>query len=64
VGFLFILPETIELFLFCTFLHQVLVAQLFLQPQIAANKQQGLSTSIIKMVTDVWLTDARALNVG
>jgi hypothetical protein len=36
----------------------VLVAELFLQPQ------HGLSTSIMNMVTDVWLSDVRAFNVG
>jgi len=42
----------------------MLDAQLFLQPQIAANNEHGLSTSIINMVTDVWRTDVRALNIG
>jgi len=46
------------------FLHKVLDAQLFLLPQIAATKQHYLLISIINMVTDVWLTETRALNIG
>jgi hypothetical protein len=52
-----ILP--VVLLLSRVFLHQVLVAQLFLQPHFAANKQHGFSTSVINMVTEAWLTQGR-----